>query len=166
MSLKKIFISLLVVLFTCNAAIAESSAHSISINAKFDDNLKATVKPKGRFFLFLSTSPDQEPRSDIFMALKNSIFAINIENLDASKDLEITSSTGLQRTVSWSLDEVPEGTYYIQIVWDHDTDESRIDAPGNIYSKVQKVVITKSQEISLVFSEAKTSWRRRVWVML
>ena len=153
MSNKKKLVILLLNLLLINIGFAAVETYSISINVSIDNNLNKIVKSDGRFMLFLSTNPNREPRTQIWPTAGNYIFAKNIKGLNAKEGLSISSSSNLQSTVDWSLDNVPENTYYIQAVWDHDTEESRIDAPGNIYSEVQKVEITRSQEIAITLSE-------------
>ncbi|MGK0385528.1 MAG: hypothetical protein ACI849_000130 [Patiriisocius sp.] len=41
----------------------------------------------------------------------------------------------------------------MQVVWDQDFKESRIDAPGNFYSKKQVITVNKTLEVKVVLSE-------------
>lgn len=56
-------------------------------------------------------------------------------------------------TAAWTFDRVPEDDYYIQIVWDHDKEESRIDAPGNVFSRVEKIEVNQDLQVDLTLSE-------------
>ena len=133
--------------------IAVAQSHSISIDIAVDNSLKNKIKQDGRLLIFLSTNPGREPRTQIWPATGQYIFAKNIKGLDADKKLSISASSNLHTTANWSLNNVPANTYYIQAVWDQDTQESRIDAPGNIHSRVQKVEIAEPQEITLTLSD-------------
>ena len=44
---------------------------------------------------------------------------------------------------------MPEGEYNLQVLWDQDTDESGINAPGNLFSLKQKVVVDKSLKLEV-----------------
>ena len=79
--------------------------------------------------------------------MKNHIFATNIDHWEPDRPLEIKKGSGLTRTGPFDLGEVPEGEYYIQVLWDQDEEGSRINAPGNLYSKVKSININKDQEI-------------------
>ena len=52
----------------------------------------------------------------------------------------------------WDLTRVPAGEYYLQVLWDQDLRESRINAPRNIYCE-KKIVINQSLNIDLIFNK-------------
>ena len=119
--------------------------HPLSINLTVSEDIKSHVKPDGRLLLFLSEDSRREPRTQIWPSAGNYIFAININELNTNGEITISSASGLMSTTNWTLDNVPEGAYYIQMVWDHDKEESRIDAPGIIHSKVEKVEVNEAK---------------------
>lgn len=127
--------------------------YPISIKVAIDEGIQTLVKPDGRLILFLSTNSRGAPRTRTWPTSGNHIFARNIEQLDIDGKTMLSSSDNWLKTTNWSLDEVPEGTYYIQVVWDHDTQESRIDAPGIVHSNVEKVEINEDKEIDITLSE-------------
>jgi hypothetical protein len=49
----------------------------------------------------------------------------------------------------FSLNNFPKGTYNIQVLWDQDYNESRINAPGNLHSEVITVDLTENKVIDL-----------------
>jgi len=149
----KKLIFLLLILPLLNVGHAETAKHSVALEISIDGNLKDIVNAEGRIILFLSTNADREPRTQMWPGLTSNVFAKNIKDFSADKVLLITSSSELQSTGDWSLAEVPNGTYYVQVVWDQDREESRIDAPGNIYSTVQKVEITRSMNIDIAIAQ-------------
>ncbi|HSH18998.1 MAG TPA: alpha/beta hydrolase-fold protein, partial [Draconibacterium sp.] len=51
------------------------------------------------------------------------------------------------KSIDISLDNIPEGKYKIQVLWDQDTNESRINAPGNLYSEAISVDISSENKI-------------------
>ena len=132
---------------------SQEKKHSISINLSVDEGVKSSIKPDARLILFLSTNSQGEPRTRTWPTSGNHIFARNIEGLNVHEKIILSPSDNWQKTTTWSLDEVPEATYYIQVVWDHDLKESRIDAPGIIYSKVEQVEVNDTKEIELSLSE-------------
>jgi len=81
------------------------------------------------------------------------MFARNIQEFNVHEEISISASSDFIATSDWSLGEVPEGTYYLQLLWDQDREESRIDAPGNIYSKVKKIEVKESMEIDMILTE-------------
>ncbi len=60
---------------------------------------------------------------------------------------------GLKVIKDWTFDNVPEGQYRIQLLWDQENTESSINAPNNIYSKVLEIMIDQSQDVQIVLSE-------------
>ncbi len=67
--------------------------------------------------------------------------------------LQINNKDAWVKTSDWSLNEIPEGTYYIQLLWDQDGIESRTDAPGNLYTQKQEVVLDAAQHVKFVLEE-------------
>ena len=127
--------------------------HPLSIKLSVEEDIKSKVKPDGRLLLFLSEDSRREPRTQIWPSAGNYIFAKNINGLNTNEEIVISSASGLMSTTNWTLDKVPEGTYYMQMVWDHDKEESRIDAPGIIHSKVEKVEVNEAREIDITLTE-------------
>lgn len=132
---------------------AQEASYPLSIKLTVDDEIKAKVKPDGRLFLFLSTRSNREPRTMTWPVGGNHIFARNIKNFNAKGEFTISAQKDWETTTDWSLDAIPEGTYYLQMLWDQDRDESRIDAPGNIYSLVKKIEVNKSTKLEISLSE-------------
>ena len=132
---------------------AQESSFPINIKLSVAEDITDKIKPNGRLFVFLSNNSRREPRTQTWPAAGNYMFAKNIEKFNANEEIGISASSELQKTATWSLNEVPEGTYYLQLLWDQDKKESRIDAPGNIYSKVEKVEVNESMEIEISLSE-------------
>jgi enterochelin esterase-like enzyme len=150
----KRFIGLFFLVFTLTGlSLAKSDQHIVTFKIKVAEEIKSKVKPDGRIILFLSKNSRREPRTQTWPAAGNYIFAKNISELNIDETISISSSSDLMSTASWTLDNVPADTYYMQAVWDHDKEESRIDAPGIVHSKVEKVEIDKAKEIEITLSE-------------
>jgi len=150
---RKIFLAFLLAFFSLSRSYAQVNSSSISIVVTVGQNIKDKVKPDGRMILFLSNDSRREPRTQTWPTAGNYIFAKNIEGLDVHQEITISSSSNLHTTADWTLDVVPNGTYYVQVIWDHDKEESRIDAPGIIYSKVEKVEVNEAKEVNITLTE-------------
>jgi enterochelin esterase-like enzyme len=150
---KKFILLFLILLFPFSLLIAGENSFSLQIKITVDENVKSSIKQDGRLFVFLSKNPNREPRTQTWPAAGNYMFAKNIKDLNSNGEVNISANSELKTTAGWSLNEIPEDTYYIQVLWDQDRAESRIDAPGNIYSKVQKTEISNAMEIQVSLSE-------------
>jgi enterochelin esterase-like enzyme len=105
------------------------------------NSLHEKLDPDGRLFIFFSENPYGEPRKQLWpiSQMKNHIFASNLEGWKPGQVIEIRQ--GYNRTGPFDLEAVPEGSYALQVLWDQDTEESSINAPGNLYSQVRTVSI-------------------------
>jgi enterochelin esterase-like enzyme len=134
---------------------AQDNGFDISINVSIHKDLRKDFVEEGRMFLFITEDLNGEPykKTSPMPWSKSYIFAKNIGELDPKKSTELTHDEKWISTVDWTLDEVPAGKYNIQVLWDHDLTESRINAPGNHYSLVQTISMEKSATIDLEISE-------------
>ena len=128
---------------------AQEQHHDLSIDVSIDESMHESYESKGRLFVFLTQNPNIEPREQIWPNpySKTHIFAQNIDNFPPSKTIQLTGNDTWTKTPDWNLKSVPEGTYYVQVLWDQDTKESRIDAPGNIFSPKQEVLIDANKTL-------------------
>jgi enterochelin esterase-like enzyme len=53
------------------------------------------------------------------------------------------------KSVDIALNSIPAGKYKIQVLWDQDTNESNINAPGNLHSEAITVDLSENQSIVL-----------------
>jgi len=130
---------------------------SLSITVSVDEALKTSFKPEGRLFIFLSLDSMREPRTQTWPnpspGHKTFIFAKNFTSF-STKGTSLTLDDSWQGTPNWSLKEVPKGTtYYVQLLWDQDTEESRVTAPGNLYTEKQKVVLNEPVKLTLTLDQ-------------
>ena len=151
----RIFIFLMLLSSISNQLIAQKKQHPLSIEVTVDASLKESFQNQGRLFVFLSQNPNQEPRKQIWPNpySRTHIFARNIDNFMPGTPLQINNKDAWVKTSDWSLNEIPEGTYYIQLLWDQDGIESRTDAPGNLYTQKQEVVLDAAQHVKFVLEE-------------
>ena len=140
---------LLLLAFACITVVTKGQAkpHSLTIGLSVAQHIRADMKPNGRLFIFINQDPNAEPRTQTWPSPGNSIFAKNITALPVDKNYQLTPE-GWIKTPDWNLNNIPEGEYYIQLLWDQDTDESNPNAPGNLYSEKQKVLLSKSMKLT------------------
>jgi enterochelin esterase-like enzyme len=131
----------------------QENTHDLTVKLSISEDLKASFKSEGRLFLFLNKSERREPRTQTWPNPGNYIFAKNLSDFKADQILELKHGADWSKTTDWTLNEIPEGDYYIQILWDQDTEESGINAPGNIYAQKQKVELNKSSSLDIELTE-------------
>lgn len=168
---QRIFLIYLIFFIGNNIAFPQQKTHKISFDLTVASELQSSFKADGRLFLFMDVYPGREPRSCSPTSWSTCSFAKNITNWKFGDNLKIDSSFGWikwQSTPfltyddkelgwkiipSWSFENIPEGTYYMQFLWDQETFESPINSSGNIYSKVMEVKVDKSLEVNVSLSE-------------
>ena len=128
---------------------AQETGYDLNVNVKISPTIKKSFSPDGRLFLFLVQNPNVEPRTQTWPNPGNNMFAKNFTGWKSSEVLNIENSEGWSKTPGWSLSSIPAGEYYVQLLWDQDTLESRIDAPGNIYSEKQKINLSEDKTINI-----------------
>jgi len=151
----KLLVTTLIIFLSWNTAYSQESDFVFSASIEVDDDLKNKVEGEGRLYLFLSTNMDAEPRTQTWPSptTPTYIFAKNISGLGANEIIKVEHDDKWISTADWTLESVPEGDYKIQILWDQDFKESRIDAPGNLYSEAQKITIDQNIELNLSLSQ-------------
>jgi S-formylglutathione hydrolase FrmB len=134
---------------------AQQATYPLSIEISVDPVLQEQFLDSGRMFVFLNKNPRVEPRTRTWPTAGNYIFARNFSRFDVTTPIIIDGLTSGEwdTTADWDFAQVPAGTYYIQMVWHQQFDESRIVAPGNIYSLKQELVITAPTQVNVEFSE-------------
>jgi len=148
MKLKLAFAGLLILALQSNAY-AQSESFAFSTTLTFSEEVQEGFNPEGRLFLFLCENPQVEPKNQTWPVpwVKNHIFAINLDDLSATGTTSLDAFISWTKTPEWNLDQVPQGEYYVQVLWDQSTEESGINAPGNLFSTKQKVIL--DQQVGL-----------------
>ncbi len=115
---------------------------------------KDQFKEQGRIFVFLSENKQGKPRNQLWPVgtQRNHIYAKTL-TWPYQTVLEITSDLQLDKTARFDLHEIPAGDYSLQVLWDQDRAESRINAPGNLYSKSKMVTIDKNTNLQVQLTE-------------
>ncbi len=152
---KNIFLSSLIAALWWSLSYSQNNQVAFSANLEVSQELKDQFKSEGRLYLFLSKNMEAEPRTQTWPSPTNKtfIFAKNIDGLQANNIMKIKHDDSWMSTTNWTLDNVPSGTYKVQILWDQDISESRIDAPGNLYSESQNLMIDKTTSVDITLSE-------------
>ena len=120
-----------------------------------DESIKSSVEKEGRLFLFFTKNGDSEPRYQLFPAPVNApyIFAINLTDFNIDETLELGKNIKWNSTTTYTINNIPKGNYFVQTLWDQDTIESRINAPGNIYTETQNITIGSESTIKLSLNQ-------------
>ncbi len=144
----KRIVSVLVLLVICSINIW-AQISSLKVTTRVDASVKNDFKPNGRIFLFVSEGRRGEPRFNTWPNHSNKIFATNIENWKTGEPFVFDATKSLVQSVEVSLNSLPAGNYRVQVLWDQDKNESRINAPGNLYSEAISVVLDEDKTIEL-----------------
>lgn len=152
LKMKKILVVFLIINSLYNLSLSAQTS-SLHISTSVSKEVLGGFQPSGRIFLFVSKSSSREPRMNTWPNKNNLIFATNLENWDGVKTFVFDSSAQLVKSVDVSLNNIPNGKYTIQVLWDQDTKESRINAPGNLFSESVTVDLTENKAIDLPLSK-------------
>jgi hypothetical protein len=146
--MKKFIIIFLIINFlTFHQLFAQNS--SLHVTTSVSTDLSDNFQSNGRIFLFVAEPGSREPRLNTWPNKSNRIFATNLNNWDGTKPFSFDGKAELIKSVDISLDNLPNGKYTIQILWDQDFSESRINAPGNLYSETVILDLSENKAIDL-----------------
>src|SRR4029079_2770051 len=124
----------------------------------------------GRLLLLLSTDPAAEPRMQLGESVAAQlVFGMDVDGVRAGQP--IVFDTGAPGYPIWKLSDVPSGDYYVQVLLHRYETFHRADghtvklpmdrgegqhwnlAPGNLYSKPQKVTVGPGTRIALTLDQ-------------
>lgn len=113
------FIALLFLLLT-SLSFGQPSSHPVSIHATVEKKLAESFSRKGRLYVFFSLDSVREPRTQTWPSpnRKTYIFAKNLTDFDPKKPMKLNDVSGWIGTPKWKLTDVPDGVYYVQLLWD------------------------------------------------
>jgi hypothetical protein len=138
---------------------AQEEGYNLNLSVSVDEEIRSEFKPTGRLFIVLSTSPSEKDIDGFWPGVRNRhfIFAKNFTDWDASEPMmlqEYNDWSSWGRTERTTLYNIPKDTFYVQLVWKQVFEGCFTDpAPGNIYSKKQKLVLDKDQSLNITLSE-------------
>ncbi len=127
--------------------------HNLTIHVSFSAEVADELKDNGRLLLFLNENPNVEPRTRYWPTRGNHIFAVNLDSVAVGDPIVLDAGLNWVSTADWMPDDIPEGTYNIQVLWHQQFEESRIVAPGNIYSRRELVRIEGDVHLDLVLDQ-------------
>lgn len=144
------FFTFIFLLCLITSTVGQEKNHSLSIDVAVDQSFKDSFKQEGRIFIFMTQDPDLEPKNQLWPNpyRRTDVFAVNIKEFNMENGLHLHHDLAWSRTSDFGMDEIPEGTYYLQLLWDQDKTESRINAPGNIYGEKIKLVLDGNEHIN------------------
>ncbi len=147
--------SFILIIFAVVLLYTESSAQtsSLKVTTLVADGIKDEFSSKGRIFLFVSTGLGREPRMSTWPNKSNKIFATNIADWKPGSRFTFDEAASLTKSIDVSLNSLPKGKYRIQVLWDQDFAESRINAPGNLYSKAIDIDLNEDKTVELPLTE-------------
>ncbi|MDD4107622.1 MAG: alpha/beta hydrolase-fold protein [Prolixibacteraceae bacterium] len=132
--MKKLLFSFLsLIFFTVSPVFSQTG--SLSVKTWIDKEITEDTRPEGRIFLFVSKSKNSQPRLNTWPNRNNIIYATNLENFQKGDEFIFDNSKNLSGIFDFNPGEIPNGSYMVQVLWDHDNKESDINAPGNLYSE-------------------------------
>jgi S-formylglutathione hydrolase FrmB len=149
---------------------SQDETHSLSFKLSVADELQNEFHSQGRLFICIDKYPDIDPFS-YNMGYGYCFFGKNFTQWKAKEILTINSSKdwdsyqpsnflinddpekGWYVQKAWEFENIPDGTYYFQFLWDQNTEESDKSSPGNLYSKTLKVEVNRSMNIEMTLSE-------------
>ncbi len=151
----KLFLTTIILLVAFADIHSQKRTFSFSAIVKIDQEVKEFFNEEGRLYLLFSKNSRVEPRTQTWPSPKNKtyIFAKNIDSFKSNDLLNIEHDDKWISTTDWTLNEIPEGEYYMQILWDQDNRESRINAPGNLFSVKQKITVDQLIEIEVTLNQ-------------
>jgi len=155
----KLFMIFLILLVFSIKTYCQEKSYALSFTISVADEVSLSFNQNGRLFIFMSTNPNVEPRLQIWpqtITRTHYIFAKSFSEWKASEILTVNDSKGWSqwaRLDKHTFDNIHGGTYYIQLLWDQNFEEPGINASGNIFSKLQKVVLTGNQNLDIQLSE-------------
>ena len=149
MNLKPILF--LILCCTLTYCLPAQQTHSLTVEVSIADKLQKDFPEDGRFFLFMNAMA----RRSLITSWPSpglNVYAKNMEGWKGAQAIQVDGDTDWTSKADFPLGAIPEGTYFVQLVWDHDREESRLNAPGNLYSAVTEVKVFSDQivKISLV----------------
>jgi len=149
--MKKAFLFLCIFIIGLTSCRDQSDSGGLRVSLTADDNVISSIEQGGRLFLFFTKNENREPRFQLFPNPVEAplIYAVNVEDYNAYEPLELDDNFNWTSTTDLSLSEIPEGEYTVQVLWDQDTIESRINAPGNIFSEPQKISVDNESAFEL-----------------
>jgi enterochelin esterase-like enzyme len=146
--MNRLILFLLVVLSAFQST-AKAQPVSLTVKTTVSESMREAFLCTGRIFLFVSESRMNQPRRNTRPDKGNMIFAATLQNWHLQDTFTFNAEIPLSKSVGVSLNQIPVGSYTIQVLWDQDLHNAGIDDPGNLYSESVRVELTHDQELEL-----------------
>src|SRR5690349_14812997 len=130
--------------FVAVAALLAAAAFAQTTSLKFEVSVKpglVTAAQNGRMFVFINKKNDRELRlvdGDVSYDAPP-MLARDVKGFNAGSAIVIDNSSIAYPITD--LARLPAGDYFVQALLDTNIDVSSLNAPGNLYSDVQKVSV-------------------------
>ncbi|MFC2128641.1 alpha/beta hydrolase-fold protein [Bacteroidota bacterium] len=136
----------------------QEQTHSLNFSISVNDDIRSSFKSKGRLFIYICSNPDIDLRKVDPLGFEGELylFAKSFSQWDVDKTLIVDNPDewdSWARYQKCTFNNIPTGTYYIQLLWDQDFEGFGINAPGNLFSLKQEIDLSASQTINLELSE-------------
>lgn len=131
---------------------APDAATDTAFQVTVAEALRDGFPEDGRLFIFLA----KEEKGSLITSWPSpglNVYARNVEGWNGQEALQLAGAQAWTQKADFDLGAIPAGTWYAQAVWDHDREESRIGAAGNIYSPVTKIEISDQGTYGITLSE-------------
>ena len=146
-------------LFVCFfSSVSSLTAQTTSL--KFETTIKRgliSAPQKGRLFIFLNRKGENEPRltfdSDVALDAPP-MLAKDVESFKAGETKAIIDNSAISYPIK-NLAELPAGEYFVQALFDTNNDVRSLNAPGNLYSEVQKVDLDAKNGVTIKLELSK-----------
>lgn len=125
---------------------------SLGIEVRVEESLQPDFPTEGRLFLFMSRT-QRERLITSWPSPGLHVFARNVQDWNGREPLVLDNTMNWTQKADFSLNEIPEGTWYVQAAWDHDREGSRIGTTGNMYSAVSPIEVGSGQSIEIALGE-------------
>lgn len=135
--------------------LSQTAKKNLTIGVSFAKEIQSSVSKDGRLLLFFTQNPNVEPREMTWPYPWSPcyIFAKNFSDINLNKALVLNDFSDWTQSTEWSLDNIPEGEYYVQCVWYQNTDIANVNAPGNYFGEKQKVSVSDQLAINMTIDQ-------------
>jgi len=136
----------------------QEKTHSLNFNISVAEVVRPSFNKNGRLFIFISTyqGAGRLRMWPHFITRDHYVFAKNFLEWKSNEILTVKDSQDWEKWARFeesSFENIPEGTYYIQLLWRQNFDAFGVNAEGNIYSEIQEVKLSSSQNLDLILSD-------------
>ncbi|HEY0049252.1 MAG TPA: hypothetical protein VGB68_08215, partial [Pyrinomonadaceae bacterium] len=133
----------LLLFFSFCSIIAAAQARAQTTSLRFETTIARgliSAPQKGRLFVFLNRRAEPEPRLDDPDVSPDAppMLAKDVETFAPASTAVVIDNDSISYPIK-NLAELPAGDYYVQALFDANNDLRSLNAPGNLYSAVQKV---------------------------